>query len=311
MPSVRFRWDWLHPVVNVPYVPTLGPVRPAALSAELFTAVANIAGTGHFLPHDKDRRWSSTKDERIITEGIVHEPGLTVIPTLTTQRPRLAKVYYYGTSTPRLRELAEWARARLAVAASQVIWCQGSSHGTNTRLMCKTFCDQDLRDRGQIVALDECGVADTFPSFAAQLTEEGFAFLYQRIRAGLSDGPILVAVDDGRIVGAVGPLGTLLDPTRARIQPPAYFAVHPEYRCRGHGRALWRAAMAWGAEHGAEYKLLQAASGSPSERFYLSEGLSTLGFVCRYRFAAAESSPVVQSQGPVGAGPCCSDREPW
>lgn len=295
MLSVRFRWEWLRPVVRVPYVPTLGPVRSAALSAELFNAVVNVAGTGHFLPYDKDRRWSSTKDERIIIEEIVHEPGLTVIPTLTTRGRRLAKVYHYGTSAPRLNELAEWACAHFGVVTSQVIWCRDSPHSTSTRLMCKTFSDQDLRGRGQVVALEECGAADTFPSFADQLTEKGFAFLYQRMTAGLSDGPILVAVDDGHIVGAVGPLGILLDPTEVRIQPPAYFAVHPDYRRRGHGRALWRAAMAWGAERGAQYKILQAASGSPAERLYLSEGLSTLGFVCRYRFAASEPSPTKQS----------------
>ncbi|MBV9163220.1 MAG: GNAT family N-acetyltransferase, partial [Pseudonocardiales bacterium] len=43
--------------------------------------------------------------------------------------------------------------------------------------------------------------------------------------------------------------------------------MHPRYRRRGHGRALWRAAMAWGAENGAKYKVLQAASGSVSELF--------------------------------------------
>jgi len=46
--------------------------------------VVDVAGTGRFLPYDKDRRWSSTKEERIITEEMIHEPGLTVIPTLAT-----------------------------------------------------------------------------------------------------------------------------------------------------------------------------------------------------------------------------------
>jgi GNAT superfamily N-acetyltransferase len=127
----------------------------------------------------------------------------------------------------------------------------------------------------------QCAVADTFPAFAEQLVADGFAFVHRRIKAGLSDGPILVRVEDRRIVGAVGPLGILLDVTGTRIQPPQYFAVHPHYRRRGHGRALWRAAMAWGAKNGAKYKVLQAASGSASELLYVSEGLSTLGFVCR------------------------------
>ena len=109
---------------------------------------------------------------------------------------------------------------------------------------------------------------------------DGFAVLHQRIEAGLRDGPILVTVDDRRIVGAIGPMGTLLDAAGTRTQPPQYFAVHPDYRSRGHGRALWRAAMAWGADNGAECKVLQAASGSAAERRYVSEGLFTLGFLC-------------------------------
>ena len=144
----------------------------------------------------------------------------------------------------------------------------------------KTFADQDKRHHDHVVDLEDCDVADTFPAFIEQLGADGFAFLYQRIKTGLSDGPILVAVEDRHIVGAIGPLGILLDATGTRTQPPQYFAVHPDYRHRGHGRALWRAAIAWGAENGAEYKVLQAASGSAAELLYISEGMSTLGFVC-------------------------------
>lgn len=106
------------------------------------------------------------------------------------------------------------------------------------------------------------------------------------MKAGHSDGPILVVVDDRRIVGAVGPMSTLIDANGATIQPPQYFAVHPAYRQRGHGRVLWRAAMAWGKNSGAECKVLQALSGSPAERLYLSEGLKTLGFVCVHDLVA-------------------------
>lgn len=279
---MRFRWDWLSPVVPIPYVPTLGPVQPRALSAQLFNAVVNIADTGRFLSYDKGRRWSRKKDERVIVDGIVHEPGLTVIPTFTRGRG-LVKVHHYGDSPPRLSELAQWTRTRWAtfsLTASRVIWFQRAPEGARTRLLLKTFGDQDKRDRSEVIQLTDCAVADTFPAFAEELGADGFAFLYQRIKAGLPDGPILVRVEDRRIVGAVGPLGTLLDSTGTRMQPPQYFAVHPHYRRRGHGRALWRAAMAWGADNGAKYKVLQAAAGSASELLYLSEGLSTLGFVC-------------------------------
>ncbi|MGH4001016.1 MAG: GNAT family N-acetyltransferase, partial [Pseudonocardiaceae bacterium] len=143
----------------------------------------------------------------------------------------------------------------------------------------KTFSDHDKRHRGHVMDLRDCDVADTFAGFAQRLRANGFAFLYQRIKAGLSDGPILVTVDSRRIVGAIGPLGILLDATGTPTQPPQYFAVHPDYRHRGHGRALWRAAMAWAAENGAEYKILQTETGSAAELLYISEGMSTLGFV--------------------------------
>jgi ribosomal protein S18 acetylase RimI-like enzyme len=280
--GMLFRWDWLRPVLTAPYVPMLGPVQPGALSAELFNAVVDVADTDRFLSYDKDRRWSSKKDEQVIVEAIVHRPGLTVIPT-SVHGCDLVKFHHYGDNPPQLSELTQWMREQRAVfgaTTGRVIWFQESPEGARTRLLLKTFRDQDKRHCGEAIQLMDCTVADTFPAFVEQLGEDGFAFIYQRIRVGLSDGPILVRVEDQRIVGAIGPMGTLLDATGTRIQLPQYFAVHPYYRRRGHGRALWRAAMAWGAENGAKYKVLQAASGSVSELFYLSEGLSTLGFMC-------------------------------
>ncbi|MGH3836367.1 MAG: GNAT family N-acetyltransferase [Pseudonocardiaceae bacterium] len=270
-------------MVTVPYVPALGPVGPRALSEELFNAVVDIADTDRFLPYDKDQRWSSTKDEWLIVDEIIHEPDRTVIPTISTRGRRLLKVHYYGDGGPMLSEVTEWLYtwcAAFGVAGGRVIWFQSTPDGARTRLMLKTFADQDKRHYGHVMDLEDCDVGDTFPAFAEQLGADGFAFLYQRIKTGLSDGPILVTVEDRHIVGAIGPLGILLDAAGTRTQPPQYFAVHPDYRHRGHGRALWRAAIAWGAENGAEYKVLQAASGSAAELFYLSENMSTLGFVC-------------------------------
>ena len=274
-------------MVTVPYVPTLGPVGPRALSEEVFNAVVDVADTGRFLPYDKDRRWSSTKDERIIVDEIIHEPGRTVIPTLSTRGRGLVKVYCYGDSTPISREATEWLRNWCAIsgaAAGRIIWFQSTPEGARTRLMLKTLTERDKHYHGHVMNLADCDAADTFPAFAEQLEADGFAFLCRRIKTGCFDGPILVTVEDRHIVGAIGPLGILFDVTGTRMQPPHYFAVHPDYRHRGHGRALWQAAIAWGAQHGAEYKVLQAASGSAAELLYISEGVSTLGFVCSKDF---------------------------
>jgi GNAT superfamily N-acetyltransferase len=275
---MHFRWDWLRPVVAAPYVPTLGPVQPGILSAELFDAVVGIAGTDRFLPYDKGTRWAKKKDEQVIVKEIVHRPGLTMIPTFIRGRG-LVQLYHYGESPPQLSELTQ-SCALFGAANGRVVWFQGTAEGASTRLLLKTLGDQDTRHCGDAMPLADCAVADTFSTFAEQLSGHGFGFLHQRIEAGLSDGPLLVRVEDRRVVGAIGPLGTLLDVAGTRMQLPQYFAVHPRYQRKGHGRALWRAAMAWGSEHGAQYQVLQAGSGSAAERLYIAEGLSTLGFVC-------------------------------
>ena len=213
--GMSFRWDWLRPVLTAPYVPTLGPVQPGALSAELFNAIVDIADTDRFLSYDKDRRWSSKKDERVIVEAIVHRPGLTVIPTFARGRG-LVKFHHYGGNPPQRSELIQWMREQRAIigaATGQVVWFQENPEGARTRLLLKTFRDQDKRHCGEAIQLADCAVAGTFPAFAEQLGEDGFAFIHQRIRAGLSDGPILVRVEGQRIVGAIGPMGTLLDAT--------------------------------------------------------------------------------------------------
>ncbi len=282
---MRFRWDWLAPVVQAPYVPTLGPVQPGALSACVFDAVMSVAGTGRFLPYDKDRRWSARKDERVITEGVIHRPGLTVIPTLSTRGQGVVKIHHYGTGAPDPDEVANWSRkwsAAYGVGSCTLLWLQDSPDGARTRLMLKAYGDKDRAEHdARVVKLGHCEVASTFPAFAGQLAEDGFAFLHRRMKAGLSDGPILVAVDDRRIVGAVGPLATMPGADGTLMVPPQYYAVHPGYRRRGHGRALWRASMAWGHKNGAAYKVLQTEAGGPSELLYQSEGLVTLGFLCR------------------------------
>jgi hypothetical protein len=185
LPGMRFQWDWLSPVVAVPYVPTLGPVEPGVLSAKLFNAVVDVADTGLFLPYDKDRRWSRMKDERVIVNEIIHEPDRTVIPTLSTRGRSLMKIYYYGNSTPRLSETTEWSRtwcATSGVAAGRVIWFQSTSDGARTRLMLKRFADQDKHHYGRVMNLEDCDVADTFPAFAEELGADGFAFLYSGSR---------------------------------------------------------------------------------------------------------------------------------
>ena len=58
--------------------------------------MCEIAGTGRFLPYDKDRRWTDRKDEHVLPRAIIQEPGLVMIPTLRTGRASCVRVYIYS-----------------------------------------------------------------------------------------------------------------------------------------------------------------------------------------------------------------------
>jgi GNAT superfamily N-acetyltransferase len=195
------------------------------------------------------------------------------------------KLYYYAAHEPDLIALQQFgeriAADHGAVAGSRVVWFSERPGQARGRIMVKRFsADDDRASRDGVHDLAGCPVPDTFGAFADEVGPEGFSFLYQRLKAGHQDGPILVTVADDRIVGGLGPLSTVAGPDGRTIQQPAYFAVHPDYRGRGYGRTLWRASMAWGRTHGADVKILQAAPGSAAEALYVSEGLETYGYVC-------------------------------
>ncbi|MFF2041004.1 GNAT family N-acetyltransferase [Kitasatospora sp. NPDC058170] len=276
---MELSWDLLHPVMSVPYLPTLGPLHPDALSADLLADVLAIAGTGRFLPHDKDRRWSERKDEHLL-DDVHQDEHRILIPTLTGRG--VLRVHLYG--APEHRPEAMETAAKLAAAhdaaSARVIWFQAVPDpvAASTRVQLRTF-DQPALPVGGIEHLDTLPdpVRATFGAFAEKLAGEGFAFLHSRID---SVGPVLTAVRDDRVVGAIGPMETMPDPIgRARLLPQ-YFGVLPEYRGLGLGRRLWRAAMHWGHANGADYQLLQTTAGGASDRLCQAEGLTDLGFVC-------------------------------
>ncbi|MFB7669146.1 GNAT family N-acetyltransferase [Kitasatospora sp. NPDC056138] len=277
---MELSWDLLHPVMSVPYLPTLGPLHPDALSADLLDAIAQVAATGGFLSHDKDRRWSDRKDERLLVGDVHQERPRTLLPTLTGRG--VLRVHLYG--APEHRPEAMETAAKLAAvhdaASARVISFQAAPDpvAASTRVQLRTFDLPALPVAG-IEHLDTLPepVRATFGAFAEKLAGEGFAFLHSRID---SVGPVLTAIRDDRVVGAIGPMETMPDPIgRARLLPQ-YFGVLPEYRGLGLGRQLWRAAMHWGHGNGADYQLLQTTAGGASDRLCQAEGLTDLGFVC-------------------------------
>ncbi|MFE1521091.1 hypothetical protein ACFW9I_30335 [[Kitasatospora] papulosa] len=141
-------WDWVHPVMPVPFVPTLGPVHPSSPLPELFAAVAGVADSGEFLPYDKDRRWSRTKAERLLVGAVRHDERSTLLPTLSHRGRGAVKVYVYGAEPGVLSDATALAR-KLADAheagAARVVWFLGpdepeqSAAAVGTRVQLKDF----------------------------------------------------------------------------------------------------------------------------------------------------------------------------
>ncbi|MFD8809571.1 GNAT family N-acetyltransferase [Streptomyces sp. NPDC059597] len=112
-----------------------------------------------------------------------------------------------------------------------------------------------------VVEYKELAEPERFADFAGPMADEGFAFLYEQMRAG-TVGPVLTVLHEGQVAGAIGPMETMGDASgRARLLPQ-YFGVLPQHRGCGYGRALWRATMRWGHQHGADYQLQVQVTGS-------------------------------------------------
>lgn len=279
------------PQVTVGYVPTLGVVHPDAITPRLFEMVCAIAGTGRFLPYDPHRYWLARKPASVLADQVHHTPDRTVIPVLDQHTDRTLTAYHYAPAPPdiraarrRVRRLAARVRARHAGVVFFTPHDRPRDGVVATRVMLRELTDPVPPPASTIEVrrLHGCppAIQDTFAAFARD-ADPAMAFLGRRWRRGTVDGPILVAVHGGLVVGACGPLRTAPDPAGRLRLHSGYFAVHPDRRGHGYGRALWRTALAWGRQHGAGYQILRAEAGGPAEHLYHTEGFRHLGLVCK------------------------------
>jgi GNAT superfamily N-acetyltransferase len=287
---MAIRWDWLQPLITVPYLPALGAVHPDTVTAGLVADVTEVAGTGRFLPYDKDSRWGASKDESVLTGAVVQEPGLVMVPTVSTRRVPCVKVYVYSRdprgSLSRAAELGRRLCAEHDAGKGRLAWFLPPGSDPDPvaacgRIQMRTFGSDQRFPVPGVLPLDERtgAVRASFSVFAEKLAAEGFAFLDSRIREHGGTGPVLTCEQDGQVVGAIGPMEIMPDSQDAARLLPQYFGVLPEYRGLGLGRSLWRAAMHWGQQHDAAYQLLQTEVDGASDRLCRSEGLTDLGLV--------------------------------
>jgi hypothetical protein len=234
-PAMGIRWDWLQPLIIAPYVPTLGPAHPEVVTPGLFADVIETARTGRFLPHDKDRRWADRKNEQVLTGAITQEPGLVLIPTLSTRR-QCVKVHVYSQQPLGVLSRAEDLGRRLcdehSAEKGRLFWFLPPGSDPDpvaacTRIQMRTFDpghDAPAPESG-IVPLGEVTgpVRATFSVFSQKLAAEGFAFLDSRIREHGGVGPVLTCQRDGKVAGAIGPMEIMPDSRGTARLLPQYF----------------------------------------------------------------------------------------
>lgn len=285
-------WERFAPLVRVPHLPTLGPLHPHALGPQVLREVFAVAGTGRWLAHDKDARWGGDKPEQII-DAIAGGDHVLIATLLRRGTTTMVKVHCYGSTDPVVLAGAAGLARRLAerhqVSTAKVVWflpagSQPDATVAATRIQLRAFDAGTPGAPGNDAPVTCFGdlpapVAASFATFADAMAADGFAFLYQRMIRD-NPGPVLTVVDDATVVGAIGPMQILADPAGQNRLLPQYFGVLPTHRGRGLGRALWRAAMAWGQAHGAAYQILSTVIDGASDRLCRGEGLTDLGLVC-------------------------------
>ncbi len=204
----------------------------------------SVAGTDQFLVYDKDRRWFDAKAESVLVADIVHRQHETWLPVLSRRGAGSVAVYASTAGPPddhqTPRQLASRLRCTHRAATASIVWFIG--HGDPlppraqvTRIHLHTFTSEEHSPVPESVhRLDECAgaVEATFDSFVRELADEGLAFLHSRMDTG-GVGPLLVVVDDDRIVGAIGPMEIMSDSNGAARLLPHYFGVLPDRRAAG------------------------------------------------------------------------------
>jgi len=114
-----------------------------------------------------------------------------------------------------------------------------------------------------------------FSSLGQESDLGGFSFLWKEFIAKNKPlSPIICAVEQGEIIGAIGPLDISKDAWGTLWLLPPYFGIKKKARREGYGSKLWQAAMNFAHQRGAQYTLVQSRADSPAARFYEKQGLT-------------------------------------
>lgn len=263
--------NYLGDIISVPYLPVLGPVHPREVSQKLLAEIEASSRSGVLLPYDKSRRWYKEPTERITT---IHKAQDSKNMTIATTTKRGERHYFYGNVAPAdaTGTIITFSREPLAPDPDEgcsVIFLDEYEHKMTQ------YPDEHIRYAHE---LHSDQIAQLL-MLSDPASRGGFEMLIRDNLISSHEAPTLIYVDNGEVLGALGPLNILKDSRGIERILPCYFAVKSSARRQGVGAALWQAMRSWAYDHRARYKLLQAEYGSPAEHFYRRQDLRCLGYV--------------------------------
>lgn len=260
--------------IATPYLPVVGLVHPDCLRVETLLAVVQSLQTGIRSEFDKSVRWGNDHDERLVDVWFEQGDDATI---LVTYRGDSEVAYIYTLRSERCETLIQQARN---MGGAKIYTFAQKSGDKNTHIR-HGFLGQTKKLTG--ISPDVRQIRRDEPELVELLALDngkemaGLAFLASQIAVRDDIGLTLGYFFQGKLVGVIGPLGVGMDALGRKYLLPPYFGIHESMRGKGAGRELWDAAMNYASEQGAEYVLVQAEDGAPSERFYRSNNLLYVG----------------------------------
>ena len=132
-------------------------------------------------------------------------------------------------------------------------------------------------------------IKKTFSKLGGNIELNNFYFLWKMfILKNKKLKPIICAVVDNKIIGAIGPLDIIRDSEGKMFLLPPNFGILKKNRKHGIGSSLWRSAMYFAFQKGAKYTLVQNIPNSPAAKFYENCGLVKANVI--YSFVVYEES---------------------
>ncbi len=270
----------LQKLITTPYVPLLGPVHPDLIDEQLLANVFLAGDADELLPFDKDRRWYISKPAIILSDHIYRSVTGMIVPVLSKGLERVKLLCYGEADQDDFNSCVEGVRSLHPMCQITIVsFAPVATPVDNASILfLKRFSEIDSRSGNATVEQISVTEAGSLASLADDAENSGFGFLARQY-GERELGPTFVIRDNGLVVAAVGPIDTMPDSAGQLLCLPPYVGVASNYRGRGLGSLVWRAAMSYASVKGATYLLLQSEAGQASEYFYESQGLVGLGAV--------------------------------